>query len=430
MFRKILIIYLFLLIVNFAVYSSPLKSKESLVYRLTIKGPIVPIYYDYLKDGIEAAINNNAECVLIIIDTPGGLLETTREIIQLFLNSRIPIITYISPSGSHAASAGVFIVYASDIAAMAKATNIGSASPVNLGSTEMSETMKNKISNDIIALLQTVARQNNRNDSIVIDFIEKSVNLDEQKAKELNVINYIVENTEELLKKLNNQKISKNSIDYVLNTEAAKVIDYKMSISKKILFLISNPNITYILMILGIWALIYEFSSPGFGFAGATGVVCLVIAFFGFQALPIKAAGAILLIVGLIFLILEFFLATAGIVGIIGLISFILGSFMLIDDVMFKISLPIIIATAVFTFLYMVFVIGAILKARHSKPVIGSEYLKDEIAVVRKKLEPEGLVFVEGELWTARAVNEETIEENEKVKICEVKGLKLIVKKI
>jgi len=399
------------------------------IYVLTVKYPITPIITEYLRTGVDKAVADKAQCIILKIDTPGGLTETMRDIVQLFLNAELPVIAYISPSGAHAASAGVFIVYSADIAVMASATNIGSAAPVQMDGKDIGSSMKDKVSNDLIAFLEAVAKEKNRNYSIVRDFIDKSVNFDAATALKLNVIDLIADDISELLKKINNRSVTKNKIEYKIKTDNPEIIEFNFPNSKKILLAISNPNLLYILLTLGIWAIIYELATPGFGFAGSFGALCLVIAFFGFQTLPVTAAGVILIILGIAFIALELVLPTHGIVGGLGGIGFIIGSIILFDDAFLKISISLIIALALFLFITIIFVIGAIVKIRKSQPTIGREAVVGKSAIAKTPLAPEGLVFYDGELWSAISETGEFIEIESKVNIVKTEGIKLIVKK-
>ncbi|MBP7653970.1 nodulation protein NfeD [Candidatus Dependentiae bacterium] len=431
-----LIVFCFLIIpfkLNAGTDTSEIKSfveTSENIFVLTVKTPIVPILTDYLKEGISAALKDNAQCVIIRIDTPGGLLETMRDIVQLFLNSNIPIITYIYPNGAHAASAGVFIVYASDIAVMSSATNIGSASPVEMNGKDIGDSMKSKVSNDLIAFLESVAKEKNRNDSVVRDFIDKAVSFDAKTAQSLRIIDYISDDISDLLNKIDGKIIVKNKLRFKLNTQKYKVIEYNISSLKKILFYISNPNILYILMTIGIWALIYELSSPGIGISGAAGILCLVLAFFGFQTLPVSVSGIILIILGIGFIVFELFLPTYGIVGILGVISFILGSIMLFSDEFLKISYSLMIGMSMFSFLFLTFIIGSAIKIKNKKPVGSREEMQGKTAVVRQSITKDklGIVFYDGELWSAASDSEVIINTGSEVEIIRIDGIKLVVR--
>ncbi len=405
------------------------EKRGNIIYILTISYPIVPPLTDYIKDGINRAVEENAQCVIIQLNTPGGLTETMRDIAQLMLNIQIPVVVYVAPSGARAASAGVFLVYSADISAMAPATNIGSASPVNFGGKDISETMKKKVENDLIAFLESLAKIKNKNIDIAKEFVDTSINLSPEAALSKKTVDLIAVSIDELLQKINGKTLKKQNKNFKLQTEKCVLRYYDIPLYRSILIQITNPNIIYILMILGVWALIYEFVSPGFGISGAFGILCLLISFFGMQALPVTTAGILLIICGIIFFVLEAFLPTFGVVGIIGVIAFILGSFMLFNDKFFSISSSLIISTAIFSVCFILFIVGAFIKTRKIKYATGIEELIGATGIVRKELNPEGMVFYNGELWTAADVDNKIIEIDVKVKIVSFKGMKIIVER-
>ena len=447
MLKKIFLIQLVLSLISFRLFASNALNSDSQVktdtvpatavqteprgnkaYVLTIRSAIVPVLTEYLRDGINRALKENAQCLIISLDTPGGLTETMRDIVQIIMNSEIPVIVYVTPSGAHAASAGVFIVYSADISAMAPATNIGSASPVNMDGKDISDTMKKKVFNDLISFLESIAKEKNKNISLVKDFIDTAANISAEYALKNNAIDLIASDINELLKKIDGKKILKNKKIYELKTASTKIIYYDIPFHRKMLVYISNPNVIYVLMMLGIWAMIYEFASPGFGFAGAFGSICLLISLFGAQALPITVTGVILIILGAGFIVLEIFITAHGIVGFIGSVAILFGSFMLFDDEIFRISLPLIIASAVFSFGFILFIAGAIIKTVKKAPSLGQASMINVEAIVKKELNPDGLIFYNGELWTALSETGCKIEVNQKVMISKMNGIKAVVR--
>lgn len=426
-------IFIFCLILILIFSCSPKEnytnSKPS-IYLLQLNGMINPITSQYVVGGIEDAEVEGAECLILQLDTPGGLDTSMRDIVKKMLNSTIPIIVYVSPSGGRAASAGVFITLASNIAAMAPGTNIGAAHPVVLGEGEIDEEMKAKMENDAAAYIKTIAEKRGRNAEWAEKAVRESVSITEQEAIEIGVIEFIANDVEELIEIIDGVKVTTASETRALKTKDAEIIPVKMTFKDLFLHSLTNPNIAYILLFLGIYGILGEFSNPGSFFPGIVGGISLILAFVAFQSIPINYGGFILITFGIVLFVLEIYTPTFGVLTAGGVTSLILGSFMLskASAPFLRISLGLIISMSIATAAFFVFALSKGIKIQWKKPVTGREGLLGEIGIAKTDLTPEGTIFIHGERWQA-STKGETIKEGEEVEVLEVKGLQLIVKK-
>lgn len=396
-----------------------------------VSGVIGPVSAEYLIGAIEKAESESADCLIIKLDTPGGLDESMREIIKKMLNAKIPIIVYVHPSGGRCASAGVFITYAAHIAAMTPGTNIGAAHPVAMGG-KMDEEMKAKVTNDAAIYIKSIAEKRKRNKEWAEKAVRKSVSVTEKEALKLGVIDIVADNITELIEKLDGKEVEILSEKITIHTKDKEQKEIPWTTRQNILEKLSNPNIAYILLMLGIYGLIAEFSHPGAIFPGVFGAVSLVLAFFSFQILPVNYAGLILILLGITLFIFEVLTPTYGPLAAGGIISMFLGSVMLFKPgaPFFQISIPLIITVTACTAAFFIFALGMAFKIWRKKPTTGKKGLIAEIGKVRGKIkgEEEGAVFVHGEIW--KAIADETIEKGVKVKVVDVDGLMLKVERI
>ena len=368
-------------------------------------------------------------------------MNSMRDIIKAFLNSEIPIIVYISPRGAQAASAGVFITIAAHIAAMSPGTNIGAAHPVSIGGggifggrqdSSSTKTMMEKVTNDAVAFIKAIARERGRNEEWVEEAVRKSVSITETEALKENVIDLVAGNLNELIAKIDGKKVKTPTREVRLNTRNARVVMKPMGLHFRILNAISDPNIAYLLLILGFYGLFFELSNPGTIFPGVLGAIFLILAFFAFQILPINYAGLALIIVGIILFILEVKITSYGLLTIGGIISMIIGSMMLINTSeapkqLFSISLQVIIPVVIFTAIFFIIALSLALKAHRKKVSTGSEGIIGEKGHALTDIDLEGMVMVHGEYWKARA--SEKISKGEKIKVKAVEGMILVVEK-
>ncbi len=395
-----------------------------------VSGVIHPPSAEYTLKAIKQAEKDGAECLIIELDTPGGLDEAMREITKAVLNAKVPIIVYVYPSGARCASAGVFILLSSHIAAMAPGTNIGAAHPVAMGG-KMDETMKEKVENDAIAYIKSIAKKRGKNEEWAENAVRKSVSVTAEEALELGVIDIVAENLEELLNKIDGQEVEIDGETKALHTEGQETKEIKWSFKENFFSKIANPTIAYMLLMIGLWGIILEFSHPGTFIPGVVGGISLILAFYSFQILPINYAGVGLIVLGFILFIMEALTPTYGPLAIGGVVALALGSLMLIkvDAPFLQISRASIITVVALTGSFFVFALAMAFRTMRRKPITGKRGLVGEIGEVKDRIEPgrDGRVFIAGEWW--KAIADETIEVGEKVRVVEVNRLTLKVKK-
>jgi membrane-bound serine protease (ClpP class) len=398
------------------------ESKEVLIIR--VADAISPGTADFISHGIKTAEKRQAACLIIELDTPGGLAESMRNIVQDILASTVPVVVYVAPSGARAASAGVMITMAADIAAMAPGTNIGAAHPVGAGGQEIEGKMSEKVVNDMVAQAKSVAERRGRNPQWVERAIRESVSATETEALKENVIDLIARDTDDLIRQLNGRVVAGRG---PLHLESPKITVIDEDLRTKVLKTVSNPNIAYILLMIGLAGLYFEFSHPGAIFPGVVGGICLVLAFFAMQTLPVNYAGILLIVLAIIFFIMEMKIASYGLLSIAGIISLLLGSLMLFegDNPADRVSWGVLTPTLVVVSGFFTAVAFLVFRSQVSKPVTGSAGLVGEIGVVKKALTPRGKVFVHGELWNA--VAQTSINENVQVRVVKVTDLLLEV---
>jgi len=400
---------------------------------MKVDGPINPVTADFIHNGIEKAKNIKAECLIIHLNTPGGLLKSTRIIVSDILESPVPVIVYVSPAGAHAGSAGVFITLAAHIAAMAPGTNIGAAHPVNMQGS-MDSTMGEKVTNDAAAFIRSIAEKRNRNIEWAENAVRKSFSYPEFEALEDSAIDLIANNEQDLLNQVDGKQveISPGTVT-TLRTKDASIEKYEMSTLEKILNLLSDPNIAYILLLLGMYGVLFELYNPGAMFPGIVGVIALILSFYSMHTLPINYAGLALIVFGIILFLLEIKIVSNGLLAIGGIISLLLGSMMLIKSgsalEFVRISRSVIISATVVSALFFLFVVGAGVKAQRRKGMTGVEGMIGDTGEVTDTLDPSGTIRVQGEIWNAESLAG-TIEKGEKVRIKEMKNLKLYVEPI
>ncbi len=426
-------IFIVFLMLSFLIFSTSITFAQptSVIYLLNVEGTIDPITAQYMIEGIREANDNQAECVIIQMDTPGGLDESMRNIIKEMLNSRVPVVIYIAPQGARAASAGAFITMAANIAAMAPGTNIGAAHPVAMGEGQIDEETKAKIVNDAAAYIKSIANSRNRNEEIAEKFVRDSLSITEQEALENNIIEFIASSVDELIFMIDGVKVTTSEGDRKLNTLGKEIIEYKMSTKDLFLHSLTNPNIAYILLFLGIFGILGEFNNPGALFPGIFGSICLILAFVAFQMIAINFAGFILIALGIIFFIFEMYTPTFGLLTAGGIISLILGSFMLTKDLApyLKISTGIILTMVLATAGFFIFALTKGIKIQRKKPIFGKESMIGMIGTARTDLNPNGQVFLHGEIWQATTSDEKPVKKGEQVIVEALDGLRLIVKK-
>jgi membrane-bound serine protease (ClpP class) len=396
------------------------------VFILDLEGAISPASAMYVKRGIETASEKGATLVVIRLDTPGGLASSMRTIVKAILNSTVPVAVYVAPSGASAASAGVMVTVAAHVAAMAPGTNIGAAHPVGAGGKDIDKTMSEKVVNDMAAYARSIAEERGRSGEWVEKAIRESVSITADEAVEKHVVDMIAVDLDDLLRKMDGREVMVAGKKVTLRTLGLKRVYYKPGLRDRVLGTISDPNISYILMMIGLAGLYFELAHPGAIFPGVIGGISLILAFYSFQALPVNYAGLLLILLGVIFFILETQVPSFGMLSVGGLIAFVLGSMMLFEDI--GVSLSLMMPTILLVGAFFVVVAGLAFRAQRARPSSGKEGLLGEKGFARDTIDPEGLVFVHGEHW--KALSEERIEPGERVEVVAMEGLILKVRKI
>jgi len=392
---------------------------------IELEGPINPGTAMYVIRGLEKAEGDGAAIAIIRLDTPGGLASSMRTIIKAILNSPVPVVVYVGPKGAGAASAGVMVTVAGHVAAMAEGTNIGAAHPVNAGGKDIEKTMSEKVVNDMAAYARGIAEDKGRNGEWVEKAIRESVSITADEARDKGVVDLVVKDMDHLIRDLDGREVRMPQGKVTLKTTGLKQVYYKPGFRDKVLKTISDPNIAYILMMIGLAGLYFELSHPGAVFPGVIGAISLILAFFSFQTLPVNYAGLLLILLAILFFTAEVKVASYGILSIGGLISLTLGSIMLFEDV--GVSLTLMLPTILLIGGFFVVVAGLAFRAYHTRPRGGTHGLMGEIGEVMERIAPEGLIFVHGEYW--RAVSNERLEPGDKAEVTGVKGLILTVRK-
>jgi membrane-bound serine protease (ClpP class) len=423
---------------------SAAASASARVWVLEVEGPIGPATSDYLARAQEQAEEEGAELLVLRMDTPGGLDTSMRSIVKRITRSQVPVAVLVAPGGARAASAGTYILYASHIAAMAPGTNLGAATPVQIGglsqpagdrdepdqedgSEPESTAMNRKLVNDAVAYLRGLARLHGRNQEWAEKAVREAASLPAEEALELGVIDLLARDTPELLDKIDGMRVKVLGEDVVLDTADAQIVEVLPDWRNRLLAAISNPTVAYVLMLIGIYGLIYEFANPGSILPGTAGGICLLLALYAFHVLPINYAGVALMLVGLALMVAEAFVPSFGALGIGGVVAFVIGSVILIDTDApgFGIALPVILAVAVSSALVILLIIGMAVRARERPVVTGAEELIGARGRVVDGFDGEGLVRVHGEVWRARAVGR--LERGEQVTVVGREGLTLLV---
>lgn len=404
------------------------------IYRVTVDAPVHPISSEYIIRSIDRASQDGARLLIIVLNTPGGLDSAMREIITKILSSPVPVMTYVAPAGARAASAGFYIGIASDLFVMAPGTSTGAAHPVGISITgqAMDKTMEEKVTHDAASYIKTLAEKRGRNISAAENAVRSSLSYTEKEALEKGLIDLVAGKDEDIISHFDGYLLKRfdgNTVELKLHGEA--IVDIPMTARQKFLLTISNPNLAYILLMIGLLGLYFEFAHPGAILPGVLGSISLLLAIFSFQILPINYVALILIVLAIGLFILEIKVQSFGILGIGGIIAMVIGSVMLINSPIPELqpSLKVVIPLAVGLSLIFLFLLFLVVRAHSRKSVTGKEGLIGEVGTAQTDLTPEGKVFVHGELWNAEAP--ETVLKGSKVKVVQVlDSLKIRVEKI
>jgi membrane-bound serine protease (ClpP class) len=440
-----------------ALNAQPHTESGARVLVLTVDGAIGPVTSEYILKGLKYAQDSAAQLVVIQLDTPGGLVTTTREIIKSILASPVPVAIYVAPNGARAASAGTYMLYAAHVAAMAPATTIGSATPVQMGgfpgmpdkpgptpggegkedqpeqpdsgadkTADSQSTMERKIINDAAAYIRSLAELRGRNAEWAEKAVREAVDLTASEAVQQNVADLIAEDMAGLLAAIHGRTVKVDQQELTLNTQAAQIEYLEPDWRTKFLTVITDPNIIYILILLAFYGLVYEFLNPGMFIPGVIGGISLLLALYAMQILPVNYAGLALMLLGILFMVAEAFAPSFGILGVGGIVAFTVGSVMLLDEDGYSVSLPIIIGNAIVSAVFFIWVLGMVVRIRRRPNVSGKESLLGAVAEATMDFEKEGYVRVLGESW--KAVSDMPVQKGQKVSIKSVDGLVLQVK--
>ncbi|MFH1858567.1 MAG: nodulation protein NfeD [Candidatus Omnitrophota bacterium] len=442
-----------------AVFSFPgiLLSQSPKVYIATVDNQIIhSATLEYLLQAIQKAEEARAECLVIQLDTPGGLLESTHILVKAIMNAHVPVVVYVAPSGARAGSAGVFITYAAHIAAMAPSTHIGAAHPIALGEggrlkrlvrrfqdeakkgdelkeeivEEEKDPLSEKIVNDTLAWIGTIAKSRHRNEAWARKAVAESVSITEEDALKENVVNIVATNFEDLFRQIHGKEIVLPSGNKILNTKDAECLIVSMTSRQRILAVIGHPNIAYFLMLFGFLGLLFEFTHPGVGFPGIGGAICLVLSLYAMQTLPTNYAAVFLIALGILLLVFELKVMSHGLLTLGGVVALTLGSLMLYDTPysFMRVSLHILFPIVAATTLIVTFLVGLAFRAHRNPVTTGKEGLVGSVGVAQTDISPRGDVFIHGELWQAES--KEPIKKGSKVKVVSLEGLTLQVKPV
>jgi membrane-bound serine protease (ClpP class) len=397
------------------------------VATIEMDSAITPVTVRLLTMAIDRAQSDGAQALIVQLNTPGGLERSMRSMVQTILGSPIPVIVYVAPTGARAASAGVFITMAAHVAVMAPATNIGAAHPVAVGGS-MDKEMSKKVENDAAAFARTIATERGRNAEWAEKAVRSSVSATEREAVKLKVVDLIADNVPDLLAKVDGRTVKTSKGPVTLATKDAPVKIIEVRFRDRFLALISDPNIAYLLMMAGMLGIFFELSNPGSILPGVIGGICLILAFFAFQSLPVNWAGLLLLLFGVVLLIVEIKVVSHGILTVGGVVAMLLGSLMLYDtpETGIRVSWLVIIPTVGTTAALVFFAVSMGIRALYRPTATGSQGMVGRLGVARSALQPEGQVLIDGELW--RAVSQEPgVAAGDPVQVTAIDGLTLKV---
>lgn len=411
----------------------PGSASPAVVYLIVVDAGINPAIADYIHESIAAAERDGARALIIQLDTPGGLLDSTKSIVKDILGSPVPVFVYVAPSGGGAISAGVFVTLSANIAAMAPGTNIGAAHPVTGQGGDVGGDMGEKVENFAASLSKTIAQERGRNVEWAEKAVRESVSITEQEALQLGVIDIIAASREELLRQADGREVSVKGAKVKLQLAGVEIVNREMRLKQKFLNILANPNVAYLLMMAGLLGLYVEFTHPGVFFPGVAGAICLLLGMAALQVLPINYSGLALIGLGVALLIAELFLPSFGVLGVGGILAFVVGSLLLFDTAESDLTVdPNIVYAAAATFGGFTLIVSyLVVRSQRRRPSLGREGLVGQVGEVRQRIgggDVRGKVFVHGEYWNA--VADETIEVGEHAEVVGVDGMQLSVRRL
>jgi membrane-bound serine protease (ClpP class) len=400
------------------------------VYVLPAVGSINPGLAEFIVDGIHIAEKDQAIALVIELDTPGGLDSSMRTINQAIINAKVPVIVYVYPKGARAASAGMFITIAADVAAMAPGTNIGAAHPVSVGLGKMDKVMGEKVTNDMVAYARSLAQERGRNADWAEKAVRQSVSVDAKQAMKLKVVDLVAEDLDDLLTQVNGREVRVDKEKVILKTQGAPVKTIAESLRTRILKHIADPNIAFILMLIGLAGLYFELAHPGAVLPGVVGALSLLLAFYAFQTLPVNFIGLLLILMAFILFFLEIYVTSYGLLGVGGALALLLGSMMLYQkgEAGMGIAWSVLIPAVLIITLFFLTVAGLVLKSQMGRTLTGKGAMLGEHGVAYTDLKPEGQVFIRGEYW--QATSHVPVMAGDTVEVVKVVGLKLHVRPV
>lgn len=440
-------LFTMILCAHYPVTAEEAIENDSPAFILEVRGAIGPGVSDFVRRGLEKAMEAESPLFILQLDTPGGLDLAMREIIKAILASPVPVVSYVAPGGARAASAGTYILYASHVAAMAPATNLGAATPVSIGSLPRSmdkedkpqdateekheqktlgNTLKQKMVNDAEAYIISLAERHGRNREWAAKAVREAVSISAEEALRLGVIDLMADSVEDLLVQLNGREVMMTSGPQLLHTDNIRLIPIEKDWRTRLLIVIGDPNIAYMLMLLGIYGLFFELANPGYVLPGVVGGTALLLALYAFQVLPINYAGLALIVLGIFFMVAEAFAPSFGALGLGGLAAFVFGSVILMDEKGLQISLSLIGTTGLFSFVCILWLVTRLLSLRRRRVITGEELMLDSVGVVMDDFTVNGRVWILGESWQASTTI--PLKKGDKVKILSQDGLHLSVK--
>ena len=425
-------IVVFMLCIFFGTYGSAWGAEKQPVFDVvTVDATITPPIAEYLLQSIQESSGRSSDGLIILLDTPGGLDSSMREIAKGILNAPLPVIVFVHPAGARAASAGVIITIAAHVAAMTPGTNIGAAHPVGIGiGGQMDKTMAEKVEKDAVAYVKGIAKKRGRNEEWAANSVLKSESITAEEALRLGVIDVVASDVHQLLVQLDNRRVETSKGERILKTRNALIRQKDMGMRLRILSVVSNPNIAYILLLVGLAGLYFEFANPGVILPSVIGGMSLILAFFALQTLPVNYAGVLLILFAVILFIAEIKIISHGLLTVGGIVSLVMGSLLLYDssEPAMRVSLQVLVPTVTILSLFFAAVISLVVKAQLRRKHTGKEGMEGVEGVTVTEVSEQGKVLIKGEYWNA--VSDRRIEEGKRIRVKTVEGLTLNVEEI